>query len=78
MNKKNRLFLFGLFVLLLLVFIVNNYTAAYSVQLISFVAIFLGLMGLMVFSYRQQNKQLLSYFVVLTLIDIGFIFFLIR
>lgn len=78
MRKKNNMFLFILFALLLLIFIVNNYIDTYSIQIASAIVIFIILIGLGVFSYLQKNKQLVIYFVLFMMIDIGFLFYLIN
>lgn len=78
MSKKNNMFLFVLFVLLILIFIVNNYVDTYSIQIASTVIILLILIGAAVFSYLQQNKQLVIYFVLFMMIDIGFLFYLLN
>ena len=78
MRKKNNTFLFVLFVLLLLIFIVNNYIDTHSIQIASAIVIFIILIGLGVFSYLKQNKQLVIYLVLFMMIDIGFLFYLIN
>lgn len=78
MSKKNNMFLFILFALLILIFIVNNYIDTYSIQIASAIIIFIILIGLGILSYLQKNKQLVIYFVLLMIVDIGFLFYLIN
>lgn len=78
MSKKSNMFLFVLFVLLILIFIVNNYIDTYSIKITSATIILLILMGFVVFSFSQKNKKLVIYFILYMMIDIGYLFYLIN
>ncbi|TWT09328.1 hypothetical protein [Planomicrobium sp. CPCC 101079] len=77
MSKKGNMYFLGLFVILILIFFVNDHSNTDFIQLASFIFVLLISAGLAFFSFKQKNKPLMAYFLVLMLMDVGLMFYLI-